>query len=133
MVGASAVSMAVYLNHVDCVRALVRGGADVSIRVAGQSLEQVADGHKKSAGALKAALRLPAEKGDNKQTCKAPSVVAPAPAVKKQYCCAQCGTTTSDRKKMQTCSVCKTAYYCNRRRTGGFTSRCASSGRLKSE
>jgi hypothetical protein len=40
--------------------------------------------------------------------------VAAAPAAKKEYCCAQCGTTTSDRKKMQACSVCKTAYYCNR-------------------
>jgi ankyrin repeat protein len=57
-------------------------------------------------------------KGNHKQTCKAPSVVvatAPPAVAEKQYCCAQCGTTTSDRKKMQTCSVCKTVYYCNRK------------------
>jgi hypothetical protein len=56
-------------------------------------------------------------KGGHKEMCKAPSVVvaaAPPAVAEKQYCCAQCGTTTSDRKKMQTCSVCKTAYYCSR-------------------
>jgi ankyrin repeat protein len=49
----------------------------------------------------------------NEQTCDVPVVAAPA-AAKKEYCCVQCDTTTSDRKKMQACSVCKTAYYCNR-------------------
>jgi ankyrin repeat protein len=66
-------------------------------------------------------------KGDHKQTCKAPSAVAAAPVkndtseqtceapvAKKQYRCVQCSKTTTDRKKMQACSVCITTVYCNR-------------------
>jgi hypothetical protein len=77
-------------------------------------------------------------KGGHKQTCKAPSVVTPAPApskdntssrheqtcdvpvvtaapaaAKKVYCCAQCDTTM-DKIKSQKCSVCRTTSYCSR-------------------
>jgi hypothetical protein len=49
----------------------------------------------------------------NEQTCDVP-VVAAAPVVaKKQYRCAQCGTTM-EKSKSQKCSVCRTTMYCSR-------------------
>jgi hypothetical protein len=92
--GASALVAAVVLNNIDCVRALVRAGADVSIKYKGISLDNVVSkGAGKTAAqtnALKTALRLPAEKRRR---------------------CEQCGTTTFE--KMKKCA-CRTAYYCNR-------------------
>jgi hypothetical protein len=88
--GASALTCAVQNEHIDCVRTLVRCGADVTMQVQGFSMDDIAD-RATMADALKAALRLPAEKRRR---------------------CAQCDTTTS--RAMYKCMSCRTVYYCNR-------------------
>jgi formamidopyrimidine-DNA glycosylase len=87
--GDTALSAAVLKNHVDCVRTLVQYGADITIKVDGQSLDDIADDSNNS-DELKAALRVPA---------------------KKQRRCEQCDTTTTGQ--MLKCGVCKAAYYCD--------------------
>jgi hypothetical protein len=82
--------MAVQEEHIDCVRTLVRCGADVLIQFEGDSLDDVAD-DTSIADELKAALRLRAEKRRR---------------------CEQCDKTTSE--KLQKCSACRKVYYCNR-------------------
>jgi hypothetical protein len=52
--------MAVQNEHIDCVRTLVRCGADVLIQRQGKSLGDIAD-RTNMADALKAALCVPAE------------------------------------------------------------------------
>jgi hypothetical protein len=89
--GVSALIIAVCNDRIDCARTLVRAGANANIQFRGHSLDFIADDTSTNSNALKAALRLPAEK---------------------RRCCAQCGTTTSE--KLQKCSACKTVYYCNR-------------------
>jgi ankyrin repeat protein len=88
--GASALHMAVNFEHIDCVRTLVRCGADVTIQFHGTSLDDIADDTTSMADALKVALRLPA---------------------KKRRRCKQCDKTTS--AKLQKCSACRKVYYCN--------------------
>jgi ankyrin repeat protein len=88
--GVSALQYAVQNEHIDCVHTLVRCGADVKVQYQGVSLDYFAD-RTTIADALKAALRLPAEKRRR---------------------CAHCDTTTSE--KLQKCSACRRVYYCNR-------------------
>jgi hypothetical protein len=47
------------------------------------------------------------------KTCNVPVVAATPAAAKKQYHCAQCGTTMEKIKSMK-CSVCRTTSYCSR-------------------
>jgi hypothetical protein len=88
--GASALCMAVRFERIDHVRTLVRCGADVTIQFQGFLLDDIAD-RTTMADALKAALRVPAEKRRR---------------------CEQCDKTTS--AKLQKCSACRKVYYCNR-------------------
>jgi hypothetical protein len=87
--GGSALFAAVLENHVDCTRTLVRYGADISIKIDGQSFDDIADENNNSVE-LKAALRVQA---------------------KKRRRCEQCGTTKTGQLK---CGACLTTYYCNR-------------------
>jgi serine/threonine-protein phosphatase 6 regulatory ankyrin repeat subunit B len=94
--GDSALCMAVQNEHIDCVRTLVRCGADVLIQIQGKSLDDIAD-RTNMVDALKAALRLPAEKRRR---------------------CAHCTTTTSwAMYKCVSCKstdpACKTTCYCD--------------------
>jgi ankyrin repeat protein len=89
-VGASALFTAVNNKRIDCVRILVRCGANVTLQFRGILLNDVADSTT-MADALKATLRLPAEKRRR---------------------CEQCDKTTF--AKLQKCSACRKVYYCNR-------------------
>jgi ankyrin repeat protein len=88
--GVSALCMAVQNEHIDCVRTLVRCGADVTMQFEGNSLDDIAD-DTTMADELKAALRLRAEKRRR---------------------CEQCDKTTS--AKLQKCSACRKVCHCNR-------------------
>jgi ankyrin repeat protein len=89
--GVSALNVAVHEKHIDCVRTLVRCGADVTMQFDGFSLNDFVD-NTTMADALKAALRLPAEKRRH---------------------CEQCDKTTFG-KRMKKCGACRKARYCNR-------------------
>jgi len=78
------------MNQVDCVRALVWAGVDITIEVKGLTIEDIAK-RTNNDDELRTALLLPA---------------------KKWRCCAHCGTTFD--KKMKKCGACKTTNYCDR-------------------
>jgi hypothetical protein len=91
--GISALQYAVEKAHIDCVRTLVRCGAEknnANVQFRGVSLDDLAD-RTSIADELKAALRVPADKRRR---------------------CEQCSKTTS--AKLQKCAVCRKVYYCNR-------------------
>jgi len=89
--GVNALYDAVSQERIDCVRALVRFGVDINVQVDGVSIVDFAS--TKNNAELMAALRMKPDK---------------------LYRCAQCKKTTTDRKKSQKCSVCRTTSYCGR-------------------
>jgi ankyrin repeat protein len=89
--GVNALYAAVSQERIDCVRVLVRFGVDINVQVDGVSIVDFAS--TKNNAELMAALRVKPDK---------------------LYRCAQCKKTTSDRKKSQKCSVCRTTSYCGR-------------------
>jgi ankyrin repeat protein len=89
--GVNALYAAVSQERIDCVRALVRFGADINVLVDGVSIVDCASTRNNEA--LMAALLVKPDK---------------------LYRCAQCKKTTTDRKKSQKCSVCRTTSYCGR-------------------
>jgi ankyrin repeat protein len=82
--GHSALSVAVVTNHVDCVRALVEAGADITIEVNGETIADIAD--------------LTNNSDELRTTLLTPE--------KKRRRCGQCGTTTTGQKMMK-CGACK--------------------------
>jgi ankyrin repeat protein len=91
--GASPLALAVKISdNVECVRALVRGGADVSFKWNGKSMDELAGSNPRSRtrDAMKAALRLPVEMR-----------------------CGKCGAASSGN--ILKCTDCMKQYYCNRK------------------
>jgi hypothetical protein len=88
--GVSALLFAVMTLRFGCVRTLVCCGADVTIQFQGTSFDDFAD-ILHATDELKAALRLPAEKGRH---------------------CEQCNKATFG-KGMKKCGACRKARYCN--------------------
>jgi hypothetical protein len=88
--GASALSIAVTRNHVNCVRALVKAGADITIKVHGETVEDLL------------------KQTDNGDELRAALLSSAA----RQRICEECEFAT--RGKMKKCSACKLTHYCSR-------------------